>query len=85
MENSWNAIINCEINLVLTWSENCAIFSATEKTKPEITDAKTYVPAGISWTEDNVKLLKQLESGFKRTIIWSKQQGKLTEQAQNRF
>ena len=40
-------------------------------------------------TEDNIKLLKQLESDFKRTINWNKQSinlqsTKLTGQAQNR-
>ena len=32
-----------------------------------------------------LKLLKQLESGFKRTINSNKYQSKLTEQAQNRY
>ena len=31
-----------------------------------------------------MKLLKQLESGFKRTINWNEYQSKLTEQTQNR-
>ena len=35
-------------------------------------------------TQDNVKLLKQLEPGFKRTINWNKYQSKITEQTQNR-
>ena len=29
--------------------------------------------------------MKQLESGFKRTIDWNKYQSKITEQAQNRY
>ena len=29
--------------------------------------------------------MKQLESGFERTIIWNKYQSKVTEQAQNRY
>ena len=36
-------------------------------------------------TEDNVKLLKQLESCFKRTINWNKYQSKLIQQTQNRY
>ena len=36
-------------------------------------------------TQDNVKLLKQLEAGFKRTINWNKHQSKITEQAHNRY
>ena len=37
-----------------------------------ITDTKSYVPAVTLSTQDNVKLLQQLESGFKRTINWNK-------------
>ena len=37
-------LINCEINLTLTWSENCVISSTTGKTKFAITDTKLYVP-----------------------------------------
>ena len=29
--------------------------------------------------------MKQLESGFKRTIHWNKYQSKISEQAQNRY
>ena len=32
------------------------------------TDTKFYVPVVTLSTQDNIKLLKQLESGFKRTI-----------------
>ena len=32
----------------------------------KITDKKSYVPVVTLSTHDNVKLLKQLESGFKR-------------------
>ena len=44
---------NCEINLILTWSENCVIFSATGATKFEITDAKLYVPVVTLSTQEN--------------------------------
>ena len=36
-------------------------------------------------TQENIKLLKQLESGFKRTINWNKHIAKTTNQAQNRY
>ena len=36
-------------------------------------------------TEGNVKLLKQLESGFKRTINWNKYQSKPTDQEKTRY
>ena len=50
-----------------------------------ITDAKLYVPFLTLSTQDNVKLLKQLESSFKRIINWNKYQSKITEQTQNRY
>ena len=36
-------------------------------------------------TQDNIKLLKQLESDFKRTINWNKYLPKTVNQAQNRY
>ena len=50
------SLINCEINLISTWSENCVISSATGKTKPAITDTKLYVPFVTISTQDNFKL-----------------------------
>ena len=66
--------INCEINLILTWSENCVISSAFRKTKIVITDTKLFVPVVTLSTQDNTKLLQQLKLGFKRTINWNKYQ-----------
>ena len=43
-----------------------------------ITDTKRYIPVVTLQTRDNVKLLKQLESGFKRTTNWNKYQSKVT-------
>ena len=37
-------LINCEINLVLTWFKDCVISSATGEIKFEITDTKLYIP-----------------------------------------
>ena len=36
-------LINCNFYLILTWSENCVISSATGKTKCTITNAKLYL------------------------------------------
>ena len=48
LSNFWRTIemplINCGVNLILTWCENCAISSATRATKFEIEDTKIYVP-----------------------------------------
>ena len=75
-------LMNCKISLILTWSKNCFLIAGTALNKEPIfviTDTKFYVPLVISSTEDNLKLLKQLESGFKRAINWNKYQSKLTE------
>ena len=67
-------IINSEVTLMLTWSKNCVISSTVGKTEFKTTDVKLYVSAVTLSTQDNVKLLKQLEFGFKRTINWNKYQ-----------
>ena len=72
MENSWNAIINCEDNLILTWLSACVIHNSTGKGKFEITDTKPYAPDVTLSTHDNGKLLQQLTSGFEWTINWNK-------------
>ena len=78
--NFWKTLemplINCEINLLLTWSVDSVISSATG-TKSAITDTKLYVPIVTLSTQDNAKLLQQLKSGFKRTINWNKYQSKV--------
>ena len=48
-------------------------------------DKKIYVSGATSSTQDIVKLLKQLESGFKRIINLNKYQSKRTNHAQNRY
>ena len=72
LSNFWRILemllINCEINLILTWYDNCVIYSANEKTKLKITDTELYVPCVTLSIQDNAKLLEQLKSGFKRTI-----------------
>ena len=67
-------LINCEINLILTWSADCVISSATEERKLSITDTKLYVPVVTLSTQDDAKILEQLKSGLKRTINWNKYQ-----------
>ena len=55
------------------------------KPKPRICRYKTInVPVITLPTQDNVKQLKQLESGFKWTTNWNKYQSKLTQQTLNR-
>ena len=80
-------LINCEINLILTWSGNFGISNsaANQATTFATNDSKCYVPIVTLLTQDNVKLLQQLKSGFKRTINWNKYQSKLAIQRQNRY
>ena len=68
------SLINYEINLILSLSENCVISERNRVTTFAITYAKRYVPVTTLSTHDNAKLLQQLKSGFKRTINWNKYQ-----------
>ena len=38
------SLINCEINLILTWSKKCVLSNDTKATTFVITDTKPYVP-----------------------------------------
>ena len=70
-------LINCETNLQLKLSEKfilAAVTAANHVPEFKINYIKLYVPVLSLSTQDNVKLLKQLESGFKRTINWDKYQ-----------
>ena len=42
-----------------------------------VTDVKLYVTIVTLSTKINVKLLHQLKSGFKRTIMWNRYQSKI--------
>ena len=79
-------LINCEINLILTWSEKCVIVStdvANQNAKFPMSDMKFYVTVVTLSTLDNAKLLQQLKSGFKRVINWNKYLSKPKLLAQN--
>ena len=76
-------LINCEVNLILTWSSTCVITDSTAVGKFAITDTKLYVPVVTFSTQDNSKLLQQLKSGFKRVISWNKYSSKPELLAQN--
>ena len=73
-------LINCEISLVLTWSENCVLTSKSTRTGNyendpvvsriddpadatfKITDTKLNAPVVTLSTEDDIKILEQLNS-----------------------
>ena len=68
-------LINCEVNLILTWSANCVIVytNVTNQGATFVTtETNHYVPAVTLSTQGNAKLLSQLKSGFKRAISWNK-------------
>ena len=77
-------LINCEVNLILTWSKDCVITSSTGEGKFAITETKLYVPVVTLSTKDNEKLLQQLKSRFKKTINWNNYDSSIKTFAQNR-
>ena len=79
------SLINCEISLLLTWSENFDSSSDTGEKEFALSINKTLCSVATLSTEDNIKLLLQLESGFKRAINWNKFQSKVTDQVQKRY
>ena len=77
--NCWKTLemplIYCEISLILTWPKICSLIAGTTVNKQPtfmITDTKLYLPVVTLSTQGNVKPLKQLELGFKRTTNWNK-------------
>ena len=88
LSNFWRALniplINCEVELILTWSKNCVLADMTVRDAGnnndppaivaptglefQIKDTKLYVPVVTLSTENDIKLLEQLKTGFKRTI-----------------
>ena len=48
-----------------------------------MTDTKLHVPVVTLSNENDIKLLEQLKSGFKRTIKWNKYRSQMTIQPQN--
>ena len=73
------------MNLILTYFADWVIIYIVANQVPTfaITEANLYVPVVTLSTQDNVKLLPQLKSGFKITIRWSKYLSKPDLLAQN--
>ena len=98
LSNFWRTLdmplINCEVSLTLTWSENSALTSkATRNAAPgvnavnnptdatlKIKDTKLYVPVVTLSAENDNNLLVQLKTGFKRTIKWNKHRSEMSNQ-----
>ena len=59
LSNFWRTLemplINCEVNLILTWSSTCVITNSNGVGTFAITDAKLYVPVVTLSTQKNIK------------------------------
>ena len=83
----------------LKWNKNCVITSLEERqvdagppvirdNSPTgatlaINDCKLYIPVVTLSKHDEIKLLTNLKSGFKREIIWNKYRSQMTTEAIN--
>ena len=99
LSNFWRSLniplINCEVELILTWSKNCVLADMTVNGDADpaivapsgatfkIKETKLYVSVVTLSKENDIKLLEQLKSGFKRTIKWNKYRSQMTIQPQN--
>ena len=63
LSNFWRTLemplINCEVNLILTWSSTC-VDNFNGAGRFAITNTKRYVPVVTLSTQENTKLLQQL-------------------------
>ena len=92
-------LISCEVSLELKWDKNCVITSLERRQvdagPPIVRDnaptgatltidkCKLYVPVVTLSKDDEIKLLTNLKSGFKREIIWNKYRSQMTTEAIN--
>ena len=90
LSNFWRTLemplINCEVNLILTWPSTCVLVAtniSNQNATFAITDTKLYVPVVTLSTQEKTKFLQQLKSGFKRIINWNKYLSKPALLAQN--
>ena len=76
LSNFWKSLemplINCTIEFSLVWYEEYILSNNGNTATFTINDAKLYVPIVTLRTEDNTKLSKLLNKGFKRSIHWNK-------------
>ena len=82
------------MSLELNWNKNCVITSIQREINLDggnteastgatlaIKDCKLYVPVVTLSKDDEIKLLTNLKSGFKREIIWNKYRSQMTTEA----
>ena len=68
LSNFWRTLemplINCEVNLILTWSSTCVLIATSipnQNATFAITDTTLYVPVVTLSTQENTKFLQQLK------------------------
>ena len=76
-------LINCEVNLILTWQSTYFITNSTGVGRFAITDKKLYAPVVTLSNQEKGRLLQQLKYGFERIVNWNKYQSDPTTHAQN--
>ena len=92
-------LISCEVSLELKWDKNCIITSLEQRQVDagppvvrdnapagatlSITNCKLYIPVVTLSKDDEIKLLTNLKSGFKREIIWNKYRSQMTTKGIN--
>ena len=64
-------LINCKVELSLTWDPSCVLCALAGNSTFTITDARLYVPIITLSAEDNAKLLKLLSALCKRRVYWN--------------
>ena len=76
LSNFWRSLemllINCKVELSLSWDPNFVLSSLVANLTFTITDPKLYVPVVTLSIEENAKLSKLLSEGFKRSVYWNK-------------
>ena len=92
-------LISCKVSLELKWNKNSVISSLERRQVDAgppivrhnaptgatltIDKCKLYVPVVTLSKDDEIKLLTNLKSGFKREIIWNKYRSQMTTEAIN--
>ena len=78
-------LMNCKINLIWRWSENCIIVTFAGPGRFAITDNKPYFSVVTLSTLGNRKLLQQVKAGLIRIVNWNKYTSHAKEKNQNRY
>ena len=82
-------LINCGVEIILSWSKNCVLADMTVDADADpaivapsdatfkITNTKLYVTVVALSKENDIKLFEKLKTGFKKAIKWNKYRSKM--------